>query len=218
MILNFIKSCILCKKLRGLHCEQFMADLPSDILEEIPPFSIVGLDVFGPFYIYERSTRSTAGGRKIWAVIFACLPSRAVHLEPLPSMDTTIFRNALTRFFAIRGHCRLIRSDGGSNFLGARNQMSELNIASISKELEDRSIRWEMNPPHASRFDGAWERKIGSIRRILEGSIALMGPRRLSFDEFSTFLAEASQILNNTPLWGISPDPSDPTPSLLPCS
>ena len=90
--------------------------------------------------------------------------------------------------------------------------MNELNIASISKELEDRSIRWEMNPPHASHFGGAWERKIGSIRRILEGSIALMGPRRLSFDEFSTFLAEASQILNNTPLWGISADPNDPTP------
>ena len=212
LVQNFIKSCILCKKLRGLHCEQFMADLPSDRLDEIPPFSNVGLDVFGPFYIYERSTRSTPGGRKIWAVIFVCLPSRAVHLEPLPSMDTTTFRNALTRFFAIRGHCRLIRSDCGSNFLGARNQMSELNIASISKELEDRSIRWEMNPPHASHFGGAWERKIGSIRRILEGSIALMGPRRLSFDEFSTVLAEASQILNNTPLWGISADPNDPTP------
>ena len=74
-----------------------MADLPSDRLEEIPPFSNVRLDVFGPFYIYERSTRSTPGGRKIWAVIFVYLPSR----EPLPSMDTTTFRNALTCFFAI---------------------------------------------------------------------------------------------------------------------
>ena len=32
LIHNFINSCILCKKLRGLDCEQFMADLPSDRL------------------------------------------------------------------------------------------------------------------------------------------------------------------------------------------
>ena len=39
-----------------------------------------------------------------------------------------------------------------------------------------------------------------------------MGKISLSHDEFITILAEASQIVNNTPLWSISFDPDDPAP------
>ena len=213
LIRSFVSSCVLCKKLRGLPCKQLMADLPADRLEETPPFTNVGLDVFGPFYVSNgRKTRSSLGCTKVWVVIFVCLPSRAIHLEPLLSMDTSSFRNALTRFFAIRGCCKLIRSDCGSNFIGARRQMNEVDFEAISTELEQRSIIWKMNPPHASHFGGVWERKIGSVRRVFEGSLALMEKRYLSHDEFTTLLAEASQIVNNSPLWSVPSSPNDPMP------
>ena len=213
LIRSFVGSCVLCKKLRGLPCKQLMADLPADRLEETPPFTNVGLDVFGPFYVSNgRKTRSSLGCTKLWVVIFVCLPSRAIHLEPLLSMDTSSFRNALTRFFAIRGCCRLIRSDCGSNFIGALRQMNEVDFEVISTELEQRSIIWKMNPPHTSHFGGAWERKIGSVRRVFEGSLALMEKRYLSYDEFITLLAETSQIVNNSPLWSVPSSPNDPMP------
>ena len=190
-----------------------MADLPFDRLEATPPFLNIGIDIFGPFFIHDGiRTRSNKATKKIWAIIFVCLPSRAVHLEALPSMDTSSFRNALSRFMAIRGHCKIIRSDQGSNFICAKSQLETINYCQLSSELQSKGIQWILNPPGASHHGGSWERKIGSVRRVLEASIALMSHRGLSRDEFHTLLTESSAIVNNTPMYGVSSHPNDPSP------
>ena len=91
-----------------------MADLPSDRLQEEPPFSYCGVDMFGPFHIKEH--RNTL---KCYGVLFTCLVSRAVHIEMTKSMETDSVRLALKRFIARRGNVRTIRCDNGSNFVGA---------------------------------------------------------------------------------------------------
>ena len=214
LIRKLISNCVICRRLRGKLCQQLMADLPSERLEEVPPFTHVGIDVFGPFYIHDgQNTRRHSATKKIWALILVCLPSRAIHLEPLYGLDVSSFRNAFTRFTAIRGICRTIRSDQGTNFICAKRQMEEsININQLMPTLASEGIQWILNPPHASHFSGAWERKIGSVRRVLEASILLMSTRHLSRDEFCTFLAESSAIVNNTPLWTSSSNPNDPTP------
>ena len=214
MIRNFLKVCIICRKLRAKTCEQIMSDLPPDRLaQDVPPFTHVGVDVFGPFYVHDgKSTRTTSGTKKIWALIIVCLPSRAIHLEYLPGMDTSSFRNAFNRFQAIRGPCLTIRSDQGTNFVLAKKQMEAVDISSFSKELQAQGIQWTFNPPHASHQGGSWERKIGSCRRVLEATFELISHRGISRDEFITFLAEAASIVNNTPLWTPSSDPNDPSP------
>ena len=61
---------------------QFMADLPSDRLENTAPFTNTGLDVMGPWHIATSiATRRRVGKTKVWAVLFTCLVSRAVHVE-----------------------------------------------------------------------------------------------------------------------------------------
>ena len=78
-----------------------------------PPFKNVGIDCFSPF--------NTKSGRKIckrYGCIFSCLPSRAIHLKVLDSMDTNSFINALERFISRRGHPQAICCDNGSNFMG----------------------------------------------------------------------------------------------------
>lgn len=193
-----------------------MSDLPRDRLSESPPFTYCGMDAFGPIQVTEgTTTRRTNSEKKVWGLLFTCLVTRAVHVEPLPFMDTPTFRNALRRFFSIRGVCQLIRSDQGTNFMGARNE--DLSIQDINSEIEQHHCRWEINPPHASHFGGVWERKIGSIRRILEACILEISPRKLSRDELHTFLQEAVAIINNTPMWEISNDVNDPYP-LTPAS
>ena len=123
VIRKFLKNCVICQKLRGPFLSQRMADLPQDRLEEVPPFSNVGMDVFGHFFVHDSTgTRRNPALKKIWALIFVCLSSRAVHLEPLTSMDVNSFRNAFSRFVCIRGSCKLIRSDHGSNFICAKRQ------------------------------------------------------------------------------------------------
>lgn len=54
-----------------------------------------------------------------WAVIFTCMSIRAVHIEVIESLDISSFINALRRFIAVRGPVKHIRSDCGTNFVGA---------------------------------------------------------------------------------------------------
>ena len=114
-------------------------------------------------------------------------------------MDTATFKNALRRFLALRGHCKLLRSDRGTNFVGAKNQ--DINIEEIQGDLGTKACEWRFNPPHASHFGGVWERQIGAIRRIMDGTMAMTSQRSLSLDEFSTLLQESAAIVNSTPLW-----------------
>ena len=131
-----IKQCVLCQKLRGRTLTQQMAPLPSDRLEATPPFYNIGIDVFGPFMVHDgQNTRRTSASKKVWVLIFVCLCSRAVHLELLPGMDTSTFRNAFSRFLALRGSCKVIYSDHGTNFVSARKQLEDIDFSSIKKEL-----------------------------------------------------------------------------------
>lgn len=131
----------------------------------------------------------------------------------LPSMDTPTFKNALRRFLSIRGACKLLRSDQGTNFIGSLNEDKEsIDLGSVQATLEEINCVWLLNPPRASHQGGVWERKIGSVRRILEASLIAGGNQCLSRDELHTLLMEACAIVNNTPLWEVSSDPSDPLP------
>ena len=123
---RIVASCISCRKLRAPCMSQKMADLPEQRLFRTPPFYHCGIDVFGHFNIrHGKVTRANPGVKKIWVLLFTCLYSRAVHLETLDSMDTASFKLAFNRFQAIRGDCAYLRSDQGSNFIGARNDQPQ---------------------------------------------------------------------------------------------
>ncbi|KAA0200321.1 hypothetical protein HAZT_HAZT010870 [Hyalella azteca] len=87
-----------------------------------------------------------------------------------------------------------------------------VSLNDLETEAQIRGRQWQFNPPKASHHGGDWERKIQSVKNILDASQLLLGPRSLSRDEFTTFLAEATSIVNNTPLSDISEDPNDPVP------
>jgi hypothetical protein len=116
----------------------------------------------------------------------------------------------MRRFIAVRGPCELIRSDRGTNIIGAINQA--LDLANVSQALSDDIGKWELNPPHASHFGGAWERKIGQVKRCMDYSLMKVLPRSLSRDELYTLFQEAASIVNSTPLWEVSHDPNEPQP------
>ena len=206
---NIIKQCITCIKLRGQPTSQLMSDLPASRVEQVVPFHDTGLDVFGPFYVTDgKTTRRSAGSKKVWALLLTCMTSRAIHVEPLIGLDTSSLKNALRRFMAIRGTCKHLYSDCGTNFIGANN----LDLRELNHPVVDQEYRWHFNVPHASHHGGPWERKVGSIRRILEATMLNLKNTLLSRDEFTTLLYEAMAIVNNTPLWGVSVDPNDPAP------
>ncbi|KAA0189242.1 hypothetical protein HAZT_HAZT003628 [Hyalella azteca] len=100
----------------------------------------------------------------------------------------------------------------GINFISKFNQeRATVSLNDLETEAQIQGCQSQFNPPKASHHGGVWERKIQSAK-ILDASLLLLGPRSLSRDEFTTFLAEATSIVNNTPLSDISEDPNDPVP------
>ena len=197
LIRKFINRCVVCKKLRAKLSEQKMSDLPKDRLQCEPPFSSTGMDVFGPYSLVEGvATRRSNSVKKCWAIIFTCLNSRATHIEPLPSLDTNSLRNALRRFISIRGNCKKLRSDQGTNFVGVRNQEG-LNVADVEQHIKDIGCEWELTPPKASHHGAVWERQIQMVKNILHASLHLLGNRLLVRDDFYTYLQECCSIINN---------------------
>ncbi|XP_073469696.1 uncharacterized protein [Aquarana catesbeiana] len=210
-----IHKCVICRKLREKLQSQKMAELPEDRVIAQPPFTNVGLDVFGPWSVLTRRTRGGSADSKRWAVLFTCLSTRAVHIELLEVMSTSSFINALRRFFSIRGPEKLLRSDRGTNFVGA---CKELNICDSESQLQDflqdRGCTWVFNPPHSSHMGGVWERLIGIARRILDAMWLQTKPAHLTHETLSTFMA----IMNARPIIPVSSDPDTPmvlTPAML---
>ncbi|CAM4510486.1 unnamed protein product [Leuciscus chuanchicus] len=180
LINSTLHKCVTCRRLRGRMQEQLMADLPPECLKSCPPFTYVGLDVFGPWHITTRRTRGVQPESKWWAILFCCMSSRAVHIEVIASMDTSSCVNALRRFFAIRGPAKQLRSDCGTNFIGACRELgmsAEQPDTTVQRYLHQQGCSWVFNPPHASHMGGSWERLIGVARRILESMLLEHGTR-----------------------------------------
>ncbi|XP_055005215.1 uncharacterized protein LOC129407637 [Boleophthalmus pectinirostris] len=208
LVSRIIHQCVTCRKLRGRLEEQKMAILPADRLTIDPPFTYVGLDVFGPWNVTSRRTRSNSAESKRWAVMFTCLCTRAVHIEVVESMSTSSFINALRRFLSIRGPVKRLRSDQGTNFIGA---CKELRINSEDPEiknfLQDQSCTWAFNTPHSSHMGGVWERMIGLVRNILDSLLLKNSNSRLTHEVLVTLMAEVMAIMNARPLVPVTTDP-----------
>ncbi|KAL9964793.1 hypothetical protein ACROYT_G028478 [Oculina patagonica] len=113
---HIIANCVTCRRYRAPVVEQKMADLPKDRVTSAPPFTYTGVDYFGPYVIKEGRKEL-----KRYGCLFTCLASRAVHIAN--SLESDSFIQALRRFIACRGPVREIRSDNGSNSVGATNEL-----------------------------------------------------------------------------------------------
>ena len=215
VVRHFISKCVVCRRLRGSPGEQKMADLPKERITPSPPFTYSGVDYFGPFYIKQ--------GRKDvkrYGVLFTCLASRAVHIETADTLETDSFINALRRFVARRGPVREVRSDQGTNIVGAERELKkaldELDHSAIQRSLSrdfnaDWIIQWKQNPPAASHMGGVWERQIRSVRSTLSALMRNHG-HTLDDESFRTLLTEVECIINSRPLTVPSSDPEDLDP------
>ena len=172
-ISRFISSCVVCRKNRRPVETQKMAELPPDRVQISAPFTYCGTDYFGPFIVKEGRKEL-----KRYGVIFTCMASRAVHLEVANSLSTDSFINALRRFVSLRGPIRVLRSDQGTNFIGAKTELSDslknLDTDRVKQFLLKHGCDFEfrMNPPSSSHMGGAWERLIRSVRSILSVLLA----------------------------------------------
>ena len=94
-ISGLLFKCVTCRRLHGKTEHQQMSDLTAERLQVAPPFSYVGVDVFGPWEVLSRRTRGGHANSQRWAVLFSCMCTRAVHIEIIETMSASSFINAM---------------------------------------------------------------------------------------------------------------------------
>ena len=204
-----LAKCVPCRKRKAPTSTQYMANLPKDrVTPNQPPFTYVGVDYFGPLVVKRARSEVKRNG-----CLFTCLTSRAVHLEVAHSLDTDSFINALQRFTARHGKPKEMRSDNGTNFIGAKRELqravNDWNQQRIADHLLQQDTQWIFNPPAASHMGGIWERQIRTVRSIL---VSLAGQQLLDDEGLSTLLCIVEGIINGRPLTKLSDDPRDLLP------
>jgi len=212
--------CQHCKNLRSKQLVTKMGNLPHiRVTGRTKPFTQVGLDFFGPLNI--KLGHKT---EKRYGVIFACMATRAVHLELASSLTTDSCILAIRRMVSRRGFITDIYSDNATNFRGADSELrialEEMKTNKMSDFLTERQIRWHFNPPGCPHMGGSWERLIRSVKNTLKVILKNLTPNE---EMMRTILAESEAIVNSSPLTFVSLDKHDdpaltPTHFLLGCS
>lgn len=131
-------------------------------------------------------------------------------------LSTDAFIGALKRFISRRGRCQNIYSDNATNFVGAKNQLAELqqtiysedNQEKIVTECSNKGINFNFIPPRAPHFGGLWEAAVKSAKHLLLRSVSTAS---LTYEELETVVVEVEGILNSRPLTPMSNDPADLT-------
>ena len=142
-----------------------------------------------------------------------CMNSQAVHLEVAKSLETDDFILMLMRFLNRRGHVRELRSDNGTNFVGADREIKEaiehIDDEKVRNEMLQRGCKWVFHPPGASHMSRVWGRLVKSVKRSLK---AIIGKDLINEEVLQTVFTEAERIANSRPLTRNSSSPDDDEP------
>ena len=166
---KMIFHCVQCRRLRGRLVEHKMTDLPYRRVAEVPPFTLCGVDIFGPFIIKQSWSQFNHYG-----AMFICMSCQAVHIEITHFLDNDSLILELRRLIARRGNIQTIFSDNGRNFIGSENELrralEEMDKEKLQFFMQSSGgdwITWKRNPPYDSHMGCVWERQIRSARSIL---------------------------------------------------
>ena len=114
---GMLNKCVVCKRLEGRSFAQPpTASLPEFRVKPAPPFSRVGVDFAGPFFVKAKNGQT----RKVYNTLFTCCMTRAVYLELVDDLSVETFRRRLRQFIARRGIPVLMVSDNAKKLQGHR--------------------------------------------------------------------------------------------------
>lgn len=206
---KIVASCFTCRKNNAKPVPPIMGSLPIDRLEPyIRPFKYTGLDYFGPINV--KIGRRT---EKRWIALFTCLTIRAIHLEIAHDLSTDSCIIAIRIFINRRGVPVRIRSDNGTNFIGANEEFKRFDdvfeAERIQHELSEKGIEWIFNCPANPSEGGVWERLVRSVKRVLRLTMKDTCPKE---HVLHSLIIEAENIINSRPLTHVPISPHEEEP------
>ena len=138
-------------------------------------------------------------------MIFTCLTTRAIHIELAGDLSTDSFLLALRKFISRRGYVKVMRSDNGTNFVGANNELNlcikQLNQIKLHKFSNHQNPEWIFNPPASPWMGGLRESLVKSVKTGLK---AIVKDSIFTDENLQIFLCEVESVLNGRPLTWIN--------------
>ena len=200
---SITRSCMTSRRTSVRPRPQLMGQLPFERVSPGMVFEQVGLDFAGPLYIKLGRVRKPVIV-KAYVCVFVALSIKAVHLEAVSDLSSDAFLACLRHFMGRRGISSTIWSDHGSNFIGAKREISELKqffsdqqvSGEISEFCSTQNIEWKFIPEHTPHFGGLWESAVCSMKTHLR---RIVGDVKLTFEELSTVLAQIEACLTPHP-------------------
>ena len=218
-IRSLTRGCTVCRRNAAKSQPQILGQLPKERVTPDIVFDKVGVDYAGPVFIKHGYVRKPIVV-KAYICVFVSLSVKAVHLELVSDLTSDAFIACLRRFISRRGKPSLIWSDHGTNFVGANRELQELveflelqkTNANVSQFCSSQKIAWKFIPEHAPHFGGLWEAAVKSLKKHLRRVTTNV---KLTFEEFSTLLAQIEACLNSRPLVPL-PNDDDGVEALTP--
>lgn len=133
-------------------------------------------------------------------------------MDLVTSLTTQAYILALKRFISRRGKPFQIFSDNAKTFVGAMKEFSQFlteNSEEIVSLAANDNINLSFIPPYSPHFGGLWEAGVKSCKHHLR---RVVGNSHLTYEEFSTVLAQIEAVLNSRPIHPMSADPNDLRP------
>ena len=190
-----------------------MGELPKNRTIFKRAFLQTGVDFCGPFCIKEKKFQNR-NKIKIYACIFVCFATKAVHIEIVSDLTSEAFLACLSRSFSRRRKSSVMYRDNATNFVGEKNELAKISEFSrshklnsiISRMLANHHINWYFIPPRSPHFGGLWEAAVKSFKYHL---VRVIGNQLLTYGQFTTLATEIEAILNSRPLTPLPSDPND---------
>ncbi|KAK0139267.1 hypothetical protein N1851_024102 [Merluccius polli] len=157
-IRRLLNKCVVCRRISEKVGEQKMANLPEErLLPDKPPFTNTGVDYYGPFDVKRAGVQSKA---------MACYSPASSSELCTSRLQTASKQTPASIRFAVcrRGQFTIMRSDNGTNLVGAERELREaiqyLDNDKIERALHPKGIKWIFNNPAGSHQGGVCERQI----------------------------------------------------------
>ncbi|XP_015913448.2 uncharacterized protein [Parasteatoda tepidariorum] len=200
---SVVSKCVICQRFKSKSATTMFASLPEERVRISAVFETTGVDLAGALVLRNCD--------KVWITIFTFAVYRAVHFELVSDISTQSFLLALRRFISRRGRVKLIYSDNGANFVGAKNELKSIDWNVIIAHSDWRKISWHFNPPTAAwwGWGGWWERVVRMLKELLRRNL---GKACLNYEELYTVVCECEALLKGRPLTYLSEEPSDLVP------
>ena len=161
-----LRCCTTCKRHQGKpYMAPDPAPLPHARTQDLPPFTVTGIDFTGALYVQQGSAEV-----KVYICLFTCATTRAIHLEVVTDLSTEIFLLAFRRFTSCKGLPHTVISDNASTYLSAAEELTKLfNSIDFKTTLNRQGVTWKFIPKRAPWYGGFWERLIGLTKGCLMG-------------------------------------------------